>query len=94
MKSVLIIASHPDDEVLSSTERSFGSIQPFVPNTYFDITSTLQKKMKALASYTTELHPAPHPRSILGVDTLARHRGMEIGIKAAEAFHLVRSLGI
>ena len=94
MKSVLIIASHPDDEVISSTECSFGSIQPFVQNTHVYITSTLQKKMKALASYTTELHSAPHPRSILGVDILARHRGIEIGTKALEASHLLRRLGI
>ena len=94
MKSVLIIASHPDDEVISSTESSFGSIQPFVPNTHVDITSTLQKKMKGLASCTTELQPAPYLRSVLGVDTLARHRGMEIGTKAVEASHLLRSLGI
>ena len=31
--------------------------------------------------------------SVLIVDTMARHRGKEVGTKAAEAPHLVRGLG-
>ena len=32
-------------------------------------------------------------RSILSVDTMARHRGKEVGTNADEAPHLVRGLG-
>ncbi|MES2856239.1 MAG: PIG-L deacetylase family protein [Bdellovibrionota bacterium] len=81
-------------EVLSSTERAFGAFQPFVPNTYFEISGQIEKKQKALACYEMELHESPHPRSIEGVQVLARHRGLEVGLNHAEAFCLIRNIEI
>lgn len=80
-------------EVLSSTERSFGSLGGFKPNTYVDIRNQVKRKQKAMAAYKTELRKYPHPRSVEGVRILAELRGIEVGLQFAEAFHLVRSLG-
>jgi len=79
-------------EVLSSTERSFSSFGAFEPNTYIDVSQYIEKKQSALGCYETELKSFPHPRSKEGLQILARHRGMEVGLSCAEAFHLVRSI--
>lgn len=80
-------------EVLSSTEwqaKNPGSI--FCPNVYNDISDFLGLKIKALECYQTELKDFPHPRSVEGVRTLAQYRGMESGLKLAEAFQLIREI--
>ncbi len=77
-------------EVLSSTEWNFSTC--FRPNVYFDISETLEKKLKALSVYDSEIRSFPHPRSIECVKALATLRGAEIGIQAAEVFLLVRAL--
>ena len=77
-------------EVPSSTEWNFT--EAFRPNAYFDISDTLSRKLEALKCYRQELRNFPHPRSLEGVEILARHRGMETGVPAAEAFVLLRSL--
>ncbi len=75
-------------EVLSSTEWSFP--HSFRPDTYFDISTTLELKKEALRQYLSELREFPHPRSLEGVEVKARQRGMEVGLEYAEAFELVR----
>lgn len=80
-------------EVPSATEWAFAQWQAgFRPNTFVDITSTLAQKQKALACYDAEMREWPHPRSVQGVETLARCRGMAVGVEAAEAFQLIRSI--
>jgi LmbE family N-acetylglucosaminyl deacetylase len=74
-------------EVASSTEwRPPSSARPFVPDTYFDITAFLTKKIDALRVYHSEMRPFPHARSIEAVEALARWRGASVGCAAAEAF--------
>ena len=77
-------------EVLSSTE--WNPLQPFVPNMFFDISSVLDKKVEALIAYGDEMRPAPHPRSVEVVRSLAAYRGAQAGVLYAEAFSLVRSI--
>lgn len=80
-------------EVLSSTEWIFpdtGTI--FTPNTWIDISDTLQIKLDAIQEYPGELCAYPHPRSIEGIKILAARRGLEVGFPYAEAFHLLRSI--
>jgi N-acetylglucosamine malate deacetylase 1 len=77
-------------EVASSTERSFGSLGPFIPNVYIDIQNHIESKCAALTAYVTELKSPPHPRSVEGIFTQSRWR--EVGLKHAEAFHLVRKI--
>lgn len=80
-------------EVPSSTEwRPPGSGQPFAPNWFVDITATLDTKLRALQAYRSELRPFPHPRSVEGVQALARWRGVTVGVGAAEAFVLGRNI--
>ncbi len=78
-------------EVLSSTERGWrGRSTPFCPNIYVNIALTIETKKRALAAYSSELRQHPHPRSLEGVENLARKRGNEVGLQFAECFELVR----
>lgn len=80
-------------EIASSTEwRPAGSGMPFVPNWFVDITATVELKRRALQAYGTEMRAFPHPRSLEAVDALATWRGATVGVAAAEAFMLGRTL--
>lgn len=78
-------------EVPSSSEYAAPGDR-FVPNTYNGIAGTLDRKCAALKCYAEELRPWPHPRSIEAVEFLARWRGSECGLEAAEAFDLLREV--
>jgi hypothetical protein len=45
-----------------------------------------------MQAYERELRAWPHPRSLRGIEALARWRGATIGVDAAEAFVLGRQL--
>lgn len=80
-------------EVPSSTEWAFGAVEPrFTPSVFVDISTSLERKVHALEAYEDELRPAPHARSISAIRALAEHRGATVGVAAAEAFELVRSV--
>ena len=80
-------------EVPSSTEwQPPGSNMPFQPNWFVDITAQWDRKREALVAYSTEMRDWPHPRSLEALEHLARWRGAQIGVQAAEAFCLLRSL--
>jgi len=81
-------------EVNSSTEWSAGSLEPFMPNEFLSVETTLARKLDALACYAGELRASPHPRSIDGVTALARWRGTQSGCMAAEAFRLIRRVAV
>lgn len=81
-------------EVNSSTEWSIPGARAFVPTDFLDISSCLDEKAAALACYADELRAWPHPRSIEGVRALARWRGAQAGVDAAEAYMLVRRIRI
>ena len=74
-------------EVLSSSE---WADMPFHANYYVNIEHTLDLKLKAMEAYKYELRSFPHPRSLEGIRYKAYQRGMEVGWKAAEAYHVVR----
>jgi len=76
-------------EVLSST--NFNPSTSFNPNVYFKLNEKdISTKQEAFSLYKTENMDFPHPRSMLGIDTLAKVRGMECGEKFAEGFELMR----
>lgn len=77
-------------EVLSSTEWNYPL--SFNPDTYFDITSTLELKIKAMQSYTSELCTFPHPRSLEGIELHAKYHGMRVGLSYVEAFKTIRCI--
>lgn len=75
-------------ETLSSTEYNFPL--KFSPNTYFDISKTVSKKVSAMKAYKSELRKHPHPRSPEGIKIAAKGWGMKTGMIFAEAFECVR----
>lgn len=80
-------------EVASSTEWAFGRQSPvFCPNLFVDISDELDIKLDALRCYEDELRPFPHPRSIEGVTAQATRWGTAVGVRAAEAFEIVRAI--
>jgi len=64
----------------------------FNPNVFVDIATTIRLKQNAFSQYKNENRPFPFPRSKIGLDTLAKFRGMQSGLKFAEAFKLERSI--
>src|SRR5439155_799242 len=56
-------------DTASATE--WGYPREFVPDTWVDISQTLEQKLSAMACYESDVRPYPHPRSL---DAL-RHRG-------------------
>lgn len=78
-------------EVPSSTEQAPAMPDlAFLPTYYVDIEAHLDAKIAALRCYDTEQRTFPHPRSIEAVKTLAHRRGVESGMRAAEAFILLK----
>ncbi len=64
----------------------------FTPSVYVDISDYLDKKLRVMTLYETELRAYPHPRSLEGLTLLAQERGISVGLKAAECFELIREL--
>jgi LmbE family N-acetylglucosaminyl deacetylase len=79
-------------EVPSSTEWHVSPGRPFEPNYFVDVSATLELKQSALSAYESEMRAWPHSRSHEAVESLARWRGANVGVRAAEAFVLGRAL--
>ncbi len=60
--------------------------EKFHPNFYVDITNYLEKKLKAIAFHKSQMKPSIHHASIENIECLAKVRGREISVEAAEAF--------
>lgn len=81
-------------ETQSETHWNAGGVEPgFVPNVWVDVSYTFDVKKSALAKYESQMRPFPDARSVEAVEHLARWRGSQVGVAAAEAFVLVRKLG-
>ena len=80
-------------EVASSSEWAFQKFSPqFQPALFFDISGTLELKIKAMELYDSEVRPFPHPRSPESLRAIARRWGSVSGTGAAEAFEVVRDI--
>jgi LmbE family N-acetylglucosaminyl deacetylase len=75
-------------EIPSSTEWSYPL--SFSPNVFYDISETIDIKLKALEKYKTELKEYTHPRSLEGIELIAKCWGMKVGLEYAEAYKTVR----
>ncbi len=75
-------------EIPSSTEWNYPL--SFSPDVFFDISDTLDIKLKALKEYKTELRNFPHPRSIEAVKLNAQMWGVKVGLKYSEVFKILR----
>lgn len=90
-----IVASRPQSSSVKQVlcYEILGSIKsPFEPNCFEDVTKHFEAKIKAFKQYNSEIEKFPHPRSFEAIENLAIYRGMESGLKKAEAFRLVRSI--
>lgn len=77
-------------ETPSSTEWNYIYSEPFTPNVYFDVTNTLEAKVKGMACYRSESTLYPHPRNAEALRALGKLRGSNVGFEMAEAFMLLR----
>jgi len=76
-------------EVVASSEYRFNSANS--PDVWVDITDYLREKIAQLKLlHDNEMRDWPHPRSYDGIETLAKYRGMQVGLNYAEAFKIVR----
>lgn len=80
-------------EIASSTDWAFQSLsRPFNPNTFVDISKTIDLKIEAMESYSGEIRSFPHPRSSDALRASAKRWGAIVGVESAEAFELIRSV--
>lgn len=73
---------------VSSTEWAYP--RSFVPDTWVDISTTLERKIEAMACYETELRDWPHPRSLHSLRVKAQSAGSQVVSEAAESFMTIR----
>ena len=66
--------------------------EKFHPNFYVDITDYLDAKLKAVSCYKSQVRPRLHHASLENIEWLARVRGREVSVEAAEAFMVHRLL--
>ena len=81
-------------EIPSSTGWAPPPFQAFHPNSYFDVTGTIEDKMRAMRTFEGALKPRLHAHSEESLTAWARMRGTAVGIEYAEAFCLVRDLNV
>jgi len=77
-------------EVLSSTEWASSTEIQFKPVKICDVSKYLDIKLAALDCYKKEIREFPHPRSHEAVMHLAKIRGSQFGLDAAEVFSIER----
>lgn len=80
-------------QTASSTEWAGIELGPaFRPTRYVGIAEFTSHKQRALQAYAEEMRPFPHARSEIGLEAMARLRGSEVGLPAAEAFTVIREI--
>jgi LmbE family N-acetylglucosaminyl deacetylase len=80
-------------EVLSETD--FSPALPeaaFVPNVFYDISGFLERKMKVMRLYHTEMSVHPFPRNEEAIRAQALLRGVQAGCRYAEGFVLIKEI--
>ena len=80
-------------ETLSSTDAAPALLErAFVPNVFSDITPYIERKIKIMELYRTEIQQDPLPRGPSAIRALSRYRGATVGVEYAEAFMLIREV--
>jgi N-acetylglucosamine malate deacetylase 1 len=78
-------------EVISETEYAPAlASHAFLPNSFSDITKFIERKIKVMKIYRSEIGRHPFPRSKETIKALATFRGGISGCKYAEAFQMLR----
>jgi LmbE family N-acetylglucosaminyl deacetylase len=92
-----LVALRPQEDFLQSvytydtaSSTEWGYPRTFIPDTWLDISRSLDRKIEAMKCYEPELRPFPHPRSCEAL----RHRAAAFGsmccMEAAEIFMTIR----
>lgn len=80
-------------ETLSETEFSPSTKgDSFIPNMFVDITNFIERKIKIMKIYKSEIGAYPFPRSERNVRALATFRGATAGCEYAEGFMILREI--
>jgi len=80
-------------ETLSETEFSLNNKKDiFVPNTFVNISKYINKKIRIMKVYKSEISKFPFPRSEKNIRALANFRGATCGYKHAESFMLLKEI--
>ena len=80
-------------EALSETEFSLSTKEDsFVPNVFVDISEFMDKKIKLMNIYESEIGKHPFPRSERNMRALATYRGAASGCDYAESFMLLKEI--
>lgn len=80
-------------ETLSETGWDIpNTVNEFVPTVYEEITGSLDRKLKAMEMFQSQIDEFPNARSIGAIKALAEFRGATVNKKAAEAFSLIREV--
>ena len=90
-----LVACRPKNNLVSqlfSYEVSGFTKLPFHPNVYENVINEFSIKIKAFKTFKSEVIKFPHSRSLIAIENLAIQRGIEAGLKRAEAFQLIRSI--
>ncbi len=93
----VLVAGRPCEEYIesiyafdtaSSTEWAYP--RTFIPDTWIDISSTLETKLAAMSCYESEVRSYPHPRSLEALKHRAKAWGNQCCMDAAEVYLTVR----
>jgi LmbE family N-acetylglucosaminyl deacetylase len=80
-------------ETLSETEFGMRSDDPgFRPNLFVDTTAWLERKIEIMAMFAGEMGEFPFPRSEPCLRAQAMLRGSQAGVRAAEAFMVLKEI--
>ena len=80
-------------ETLSETDFAPPfSESAFLPNSFYNISGYLEKKVEIMRHYNNEMKDHPFPRSEKNIRALATLRGAAAGVNYAEAFMLLKEV--
>lgn len=68
------------------------SMKTFVPNTFVNIEKFIDKKIKALSFYNTEMKDYPHSRSLESLQIFSQYWGNRVGYNYCEPLCLIRKI--
>jgi len=80
-----IVLGYDNTSLFWSLER-----EKFHPNFYIDISNHLDKKLTALSMHSSQMRDEIHHSSVKNVEYIARSRGREISVEAAEGYMCFR----
>lgn len=66
--------------------------EKFHPNFYVDISDFLEEKLQALSMHSSQMRDSIHHSSVQNVEYIARVRGREVSVDAAEGYMVFRQL--